>query len=77
MTKSIIVTYDEADENILMTLLKKIKAQTEFLDTPKVSKSTPIDHVQNRLEILAATVELDNKIFHEMAQEDLYARLTN
>lgn len=77
MTKSIIVTYDEANENILMTLLKKIKAKTEILDTKTVSKTTPIDQAQNRLDILAATVELDNKMFHKIAQEDLYALINN
>jgi hypothetical protein len=77
MTKSIIVTYDEADENILMTLLKKIKAKTEMLDTKTVSKTNPIDQAQNRLDILAATVELDNKMFHKIAQEDLYALINN
>jgi hypothetical protein len=76
MTKSIIVTYDDADENILMTLLKKIKAKTEVLDSKKVSKRT-IDQEQNRIEILAATVELDNKVFHKIAQEDLYELINN
>ncbi len=28
MTKSIVVTYDEADENFLLTLLNKIKVKT-------------------------------------------------
>jgi hypothetical protein len=77
MTKSIIVTYDDADENILMTLLRKIKAKTELLETKSVSKADTIDHEQNRVEILAATVELDNKMFHKIAQEDLYSLLNN
>jgi hypothetical protein len=77
MTKSIIVTYDEADEPILMTLLKKIKAKTEALEMKKVSKTSSIDRTQNRLEILAATVELDNKVFHKIAQEDLYELINN
>jgi hypothetical protein len=77
MTKSIIVTYDDADENILMTLLKKIKAKTEALDTKSVSKMSTIDQAQNRLDILAATAELDNKVFHKIAQEDLYELINN
>ncbi len=77
MTKSIIVTYDEADENILMTLLKKIKAKTEVLETKKGAKATQIDQVKNRLEILAATAELDNKVFHKISKEDLYELINN
>jgi hypothetical protein len=77
MTKSIIVTYDEADENILMTLLRKIKAKTEVLETKKASKATNIDQAQNRLEILAATAELDSKVFHKITQEDLHELIHN
>ena len=77
MTKSIIVTYDEADENILMTLLRKIKAKTEVLEPKKDAKTTTIDQAQNRLDILAATAELDNKVFDKIAQEDLYELINN
>jgi hypothetical protein len=76
MTKSIIVTYDDADESILMNLLKKIKAKTEVLDAKKMSKIS-IDQEQNRIEILAATAELDNQVFHKITKEDLYELINN
>jgi hypothetical protein len=77
MTKSIIVTYDDADENILMTLLKKIRAKTEVLETQKVSKASDVDVQTNRMEILTATAELDNKVFQKITQEDLYELINN
>lgn len=72
MTKSIIVTYEEADENFLMTLLNRIRVKTEVLETKSVSKTTDIDVEVNRMEILAAIDELDNKVYHKVTQEELY-----
>jgi hypothetical protein len=76
MTKSIIVTYEEADENFLMTLLNRIRVKTEILETPTVSKITYIDAENNRMEILAAIDELDNKVYHKVTQEELYDLIT-
>jgi hypothetical protein len=82
MTKSILVTYEEADESFLLTLLNKIKVKTTILD-PEMeekrafkAKKTTLDEL-NRLEILAATKELENKIFTEISQEDLHHLITN
>ena len=82
MTKSIVVTYDEADESFLLTLLQKIKVKTTVFE-PKTG-ATPLsvankisENDLNRLEILAATKELDNKISYEITQEDLYNLITN
>lgn len=77
MTKSIIVTYEEADENFLMTLLNRIRVKTEVLETKNVSKTTDIDIETNRAEILAAMAEFDNKVYHKVTQEELYDLITN
>jgi hypothetical protein len=82
MTKSIVVTYDEADESFLLTLLNKIKVKTSVFE-PKAAKANvsiankPDEKEVNRLEILAAIKELDDKKFYEIAQEDLYNLITN
>ncbi len=44
MKKRIIITYDEADENFLMTFFKKLKVKTKALD-PK----TQVEIVKKRL----------------------------
>jgi hypothetical protein len=78
MTKSIIITYDEADEGFLMTLLQKIKVRTAVLNTQideaplKKGKMNEFEAEQNRKDILAATVELDNNEFHKVSQDELY-----
>ena len=77
MTKSIIVTYEEADENFLITLLNRIRVKTEVLETKTVSKIADIDVEANRKEILTAIDELDNKVYHKVTQEELYDLITN
>jgi hypothetical protein len=78
MTKSIIITYDEADEGFLMTLLQKIKVRTAVLNTQideaplKKGKMSAFEAEQNRKDILAATIELDNNEFHKVSQDELY-----
>jgi hypothetical protein len=69
MTKSIIITYDEADENFLMTFFKKLKVKTKVLET---KPENDLDSTNNRKEILESVVELDNKVFQEVSQEELY-----
>ena len=66
MTKSIVVTYDEADESFLLTLLQRIKVKTSVFE-PKTEGMNAFmtnkarENDVNRLEILAATKELDNR----------------
>jgi hypothetical protein len=78
MTKSIIITYDEADEGFLMTLLQKIKVKTAVLNTQideaslKKGQMSEFEAEQNRKDILAATIELDNNEFHKVSQDELY-----
>jgi arginine/lysine/ornithine decarboxylase len=77
MTESIIVTYEEADENFLMTLLNRIRVKTEVFETMTVAKTMDIDADANRTEILAAMAELDNKVYHKVTQEELYDLITH
>ena len=69
MTKSIIITYSEADESFLMTLFKRFKIKIQEVQSPNGDKDND--------KLMEARLQMDNKEYQEVSMDELYQLIHN